>query len=194
MQGTNPANQILQFLQRNDAAPEQDARTAEVLSLVKFHEELQADEVKKERTDRIMYVGGGLGLLAAGALLLPAVAGLLDLGAVQALGYGLLTVLGLFTLVRLNRNPLRSLRERIEKLHARLVKTDSTGKPRGLYRSKRDKIIGGVAAGLARRMGVAPGVVRLMFLFLIPVSFGAAVALYLLLAMGLSFVPEEQED
>ena len=39
--------------------------------------------------------------------------------------------------------------------------------PRGLYRPKRDRIIAGVAAGLARRFGLPVWLVRLVWLILL---------------------------
>ncbi len=60
---------------------------------------------------------------------------------------------------------------------------------RRLYRSRRERIVGGVAGGLAEYVGLDPVVIRLLFILLV-VATGWGVLLYLIM---LIVVPEEPE-
>ena len=57
-----------------------------------------------------------------------------------------------------------------------------------LYRSRDDRIIAGVAGGVAERFRMDPSLVRIVWVILIPVTAGAALALYVVMAF---VVPEE---
>jgi phage shock protein C len=57
-----------------------------------------------------------------------------------------------------------------------------------LYRSRDDRIIAGVAGGVAERFRMDPSLVRIVWVILIPATAGAALALYVVMAF---VVPEE---
>jgi phage shock protein PspC (stress-responsive transcriptional regulator) len=57
----------------------------------------------------------------------------------------------------------------------------------GLYRSRKDKVFGGVAGGIARSLNADPAIVRLIFALLIIVG-GGGLLLYLILWIA---IPEE---
>jgi phage shock protein PspC (stress-responsive transcriptional regulator) len=57
----------------------------------------------------------------------------------------------------------------------------------GLYRSRKDKVFGGVAGGIARSLNTDPAIVRLIFALLIIVG-GGGLLLYLILWIA---IPEE---
>ena len=59
--------------------------------------------------------------------------------------------------------------------------------PRKSYRDPQNKILGGVCAGLAVRLGVPAFVVRVIFLLLIPL-FGLGIALYLIFWISLDTI------
>ncbi len=60
-----------------------------------------------------------------------------------------------------------------------------------LYRSRRDRMIAGVAGGLSEYLGIDPIAVRLAFVLLGLVSFGTALLLYIVLAVLVPEAPEE---
>jgi phage shock protein C len=53
------------------------------------------------------------------------------------------------------------------------------GAPRRLYRSRADRRMGGVCGGIAEYFGVDPVIVRLLWVGLTIVSFGAGILLYI---------------
>jgi phage shock protein C len=53
------------------------------------------------------------------------------------------------------------------------------GGPRRLYRSRADRRMGGVCGGIAEYFGVDPVIVRLLWVGLTIVSFGAGILLYI---------------
>lgn len=57
----------------------------------------------------------------------------------------------------------------------------------GLYRSRKDKVFGGVAGGIARSLNADPAIVRLIFALLV-IAAGGGVLLYLILWIA---IPEE---
>jgi len=57
----------------------------------------------------------------------------------------------------------------------------------GLFRSRKDRVIGGVAGGIARSLNVDPAIVRLIFALMIIVG-GGGILLYLILWIA---IPEE---
>lgn len=57
----------------------------------------------------------------------------------------------------------------------------------GLYRSRRDRVFGGVAGGIARSLNADPAIIRLIFAILIIVG-GGGLLLYLILWIA---IPEE---
>jgi len=57
----------------------------------------------------------------------------------------------------------------------------------GLYRSRKDKVFGGVAGGIARSLNADPAIVRLIFALLIIIG-GGGLLLYLILWIA---IPEE---
>jgi phage shock protein C len=57
----------------------------------------------------------------------------------------------------------------------------------GLYRSRKDRVFGGVAGGIARSLNADPAIIRLIFAILIIVG-GGGILLYLILWIA---IPEE---
>ncbi len=57
----------------------------------------------------------------------------------------------------------------------------------GLYRSRKDKVFGGVAGGIARSLNTDPAIVRLIFALMVIVA-GGGLLLYLILWIA---IPEE---
>jgi phage shock protein PspC (stress-responsive transcriptional regulator) len=61
-----------------------------------------------------------------------------------------------------------------------MTTSKSNGRPvTGLRRSRRDRVLGGVCAGIARAIGVDPVIVRIAAVLMVFVSGGAAVVAYL---------------
>jgi phage shock protein C len=193
--GPTRANDLLNFFRVNTAMADEETRMDEINQLLSYNKELQKTEEKNSKNNRGTFLAVAGGLLAMGvatlARVVPGLPGNWEVFSV--LGYLLLGFAAIFTLSRLQNNPLVKLREKMEQLHARLVLPNPKPKTKGIYKSKKDRIIGGVAAGLARRFGVQPGLIRLLFLALIPISGGTAIMVYLILALGLRFIPEDQE-
>lgn len=193
--GPTRATDLLNFFRVNPAMPEEENRMEEINQLLSYNKELQQTEKKNGKNNRTTFLAVAGGLLAMGAATIvripPGLPGNWEVFSV--LGYLLLGFAAIFTLSRLQNNPLEKLRERMEQLHARLVLPNPKPKTKGIFKSKKDRIIGGVAAGLARRFGVQPGLIRLLFLALIPISGGTAIMIYMILALGLRFIPEDQE-
>lgn len=55
-----------------------------------------------------------------------------------------------------------------------------SNKPKRLYRSGRERIIGGVCGGLAEYFNVDPTIVRLLYVLFTLVSFGAGILFYII--------------
>ena len=53
-------------------------------------------------------------------------------------------------------------------------------KAKRLYRSKKEKILGGVLGGIAEYFEIDPVIVRVIFVFLLIASFGAALIAYII--------------
>ena len=53
-------------------------------------------------------------------------------------------------------------------------------KPKRLYRSGRERLLGGVCGGIAEYFNVDPTIVRLLYVLLTLVSFGAGVLFYII--------------
>lgn len=49
---------------------------------------------------------------------------------------------------------------------------------KGLYRPRRDRVIGGVCAGLGRRFGLSPWLARILFVVLLMVIPGSQILVY----------------
>lgn len=208
----NTPSEILSFLQREEQKPkmeprelsslkfdDNDTRMDEVAALLDYSTDLEKKETRKAKLNRRMFMGTGVIMTAASAIwgmgtLLGAVSDtpLFVLSAV----FGVITFLfaSFFTLSRLGGNPLNKMRDKLDKMHERLVKPIPRPKPKGLYKSKRDRIIAGVASGLARRLGINAGLMRFLFLITIIPTSGASIALYLLAAIAMSFFPEEEAE
>ncbi len=64
------------------------------------------------------------------------------------------------------------------------------GKPRRLFRSRRDRKVAGIAGGMAEYMGLDPTIVRLLWVLAAFFSVGVVVLLYLILIF---VIPNEDE-
>ncbi|KAB2922512.1 MAG: PspC domain-containing protein [Bacteroidetes bacterium] len=60
-------------------------------------------------------------------------------------------------------------------------------RPRQFRRSYRDKKLAGVCGGLAEYFGVDPSIMRLLYVVLCLASFGAALVLYVILALAVPY-------
>lgn len=58
-------------------------------------------------------------------------------------------------------------------------------KTRGLFRSKKNKKIAGVASGIAKYFGLSPAVIRLLFLVFLPFTSLGVIIIYVLLSLVL---------
>jgi phage shock protein PspC (stress-responsive transcriptional regulator) len=181
-------NDILNYLNLQDQTSADNERMDEINSLLTYSKELEKQELSKRGSGQSTFMVAGIALLASTALMLiPATA---TGGAI--LGIGSLIFAVIYALGRLSSNSLSKLEEKMEKMHARLVKPVSSNKKTGIYKSKRDRIIAGVASGIARKMGISPIILRLLFLASIPATGGGSIALYLILAVILSFSNSEE--
>lgn len=70
-----------------------------------------------------------------------------------------------------------------------VIPEGDTGRPILLRRSKTDRVVGGVAGGLGRYLGIDPVIIRVAFV-LLAISGGSGVLLYLI---GWVAIPEERE-
>lgn len=194
--GPSNANDLLNFFKMAPSATsEEENRMEEINQLLNYNKDLEKTEEKNNRNNRVTFLSIGGGLLALSiALLAKIIPGVGDLEVLSFLGYGLVGFAAIFSLSRLQNNPLAKLKEKMEQLHTSLLLPSRKPKTKGIFKSKKDRIIGGVAAGLARRFGVQPGLLRLLLLALIPITSGSILLVYLILALGLRFVPEDQEN
>lgn len=55
-----------------------------------------------------------------------------------------------------------------------------SNKPKRLYRSGRERVIGGVCGGLAEYANLDPTIVRLLYVLFTLVSFGAGILFYII--------------
>ncbi|MDX2062657.1 MAG: PspC domain-containing protein [Bacteroidia bacterium] len=184
MQNNPQTNDILNYLNLQEQVNPTAQRMEEINALLSYSRELETQETNRRKRNRNVFLFTGLGLLggALGALFHStggAVVGLMSL-----------IIAVFYSLGALSGNPLGKLQAKMDEMHARLVKPVARSKRRGIFKSKRDKIIAGVASGIAERLGVSPLAVRLMLLALIPISGGAAIFIYLLMALVLSFLPQ----
>ena len=69
-----------------------------------------------------------------------------------------------------------------------------SGQVRRLYRSGRDKIVGGVCGGIAEYFGIDPVVVRILYLIFLIASFGTMVLLYVALWIIIPRNPQDSWD
>jgi phage shock protein PspC (stress-responsive transcriptional regulator) len=60
-----------------------------------------------------------------------------------------------------------------------------------LYRSKKDRILGGVCAGLGEHLDVDPSVIRLVWAVVTVLSIGTGIIIYILAWI---IIPEEGQD
>ncbi len=67
--------------------------------------------------------------------------------------------------------------------------SEKTGKVKKLYRSKHDKLLGGVCAGVAEYFNIDPTIVRLIWVF-ITLAYGAGLLLYIIMWI---LVPENPD-
>ena len=188
--------QLPNLLSNPSQGTTQNLRIQEVDDLVKYAESLKEREKNRRRKQSLWFGGFGVGMLTTAAVLLfEPLARLANLDVDVWLRFGItgLVALAMYTLAQLRREPLQELSTRIEALQKRMKLPKIAQKVKGLYKSRKDKIVGGVAAGLAEKLEVSPGLLRLLLLVLIPVTSGAVVFIYFLLAIFLPFAPNQDK-
>lgn len=192
----NVVNQLLNALAGPQQTNTQDLRVAEVQDLVAYAENLKVKEKKSKSRRLISFLAMG-GLLLGSAVvsffepLRAAVFGG-DPEALSAISITLLVILASFALRHIKTDPLTDLRERIEKLHKSLNLPSKRLRLDGLFKSKRDSVMTGVAGGIAERLNISSGLVRFLMLLLIPVTSGGIIFVYFALALALSTAPNEE--
>lgn len=187
------AQDLLNFFRLAPQQTDDETRMQEINDLLTYNKELEEKEKKNAPGTSLTFIGLGGGLAAIGAMLVARIIPGINLESLAIPGYFLLAAAIIFSLSKLQNEPLSKLREKMEQLHARLVKPLPRQQPKGIFKSRKDKIIAGVAAGLARRFGVQPGLIRLLFLALIPLTGGSAIMMYLILALGMRFLPDDPD-
>lgn len=194
MQGfQNYPQQLLDYLQIAEQQRTEDRQTADIQQLLVYNEELEKTETKKASGSFWAFMTLGVGLMGAGALALlnNVFSWMRDTGPV-AVGVAFLVFAGIFLLGRLQGNALGKLRDKIDKLHARLVVPPKAASAKGVFKSRRDKVIAGVCAGIAKSIGVRPGLVRALFLALLFFTSGVMIPIYLVLAVAMQASPKEE--
>jgi len=58
-----------------------------------------------------------------------------------------------------------------------------------LFKSRRDKVVSGVLGGIAKYVGIKPGILRLLFIFTLFMSFGVSLFVYIILSLVLPKEP-----
>lgn len=187
MQNPSQVNDILNYLNLQEQQNPSAERMEEITALLAYSRELQAKETRRRKGNRTWFALTGLGLLLGSAITL-----ISGSAAGPVIGFGSLLLAVFYTLGSLSGNPLTRLQEKMDQMHARLVKPVTKVRRRGTFRAKQDRIIAGVAAELAERMGVSPLVIRLLFLGSILATGGGSIVLYILAAVVLSFFPPQQ--
>ncbi len=194
MQGfQNYPQQLLDYLQIAEQQHDDDRKVHDIQQLLAYNEELAKSETKKASTSLWTFLTLGVGLIGAGLLTL--FNNLLFIFEGQGglvMGFALMLIAGIFMLGRVQGNALNKLREKIDQLVARLVRPPQAKPTKGLFKSRRDKVIAGVCAGIARAIGVRPGLVRALFLALLFFTSGAMIPIYLILAVGMQASPREE--
>lgn len=60
-----------------------------------------------------------------------------------------------------------------------------------LYRSKKDRILGGICAGLGEHLDIDPNIIRLIWAVVTVLSFGTGILVYILAWI---IIPEQETD
>ncbi len=187
---------LFQFFRQGTQESEFDRRMRHTTELTEFVENTQLEAVKKQsKTNQTLVLTGIIMLLISIILLLPD--GLISyktLNLITMAGIGLGCISGIIALKRLAVNDLKKVQDRIAKYQNRMnLSRTKLHKPAGLYKSKRNRVVAGVAAGIADKFGIDPVVIRSLFLFMIPGTGGMMVFFYMLLALILKPAPEDYE-
>lgn len=188
-------------------------RARELDKLLNYSEEVKEKHQKRKKRANVVFPMLGLLFagLTAGAVVwnIPGLRDLMHSGWDSFLtvsGIALAGIAGFFTYNILRANPLRDLRQKMSNLRDKFMKTTGLSRDKkrrgsfersvssdGLYRSRRNKIIAGVAGGIAEYIGVNAGVIRFLFLVGLFATSGGLMIPYLILAMFLSFPPHQEE-
>jgi phage shock protein C len=194
MQGfQNYPQQLLDYLQIAEQQHTSDRKVADIQQLLTYNEELQKTEDSRANSSYWTFLTLAVGLFGvAGLAFLNQLFFWMKTTGPIAIGVALLAFAGIFVLGRIQGNALNKLRAKIEQLQARLVKPAQAKAAKGLFKSKRDKVIAGVCAGIASAIGVRPGLIRALFIALLFFTSGAMIPLYLILAVGMQASPKEE--
>jgi phage shock protein PspC (stress-responsive transcriptional regulator) len=162
--------------------------------LIQYSEDLKIAEVKRKRRHNRWFTASGLAMAAAGTLIMlsTVMPDLISWGV--ALGIFGAVAGGITALSAFSASPLQKLYDEVKKVRQK-VATDLSKREANLpkVRTKNRKLIAGVCSTIADRTGIPVGLVRFLYLLLIPFSSGFLIPLYFVAAvvMGLSNTREE---
>jgi phage shock protein PspC (stress-responsive transcriptional regulator) len=194
-----------------------ERRLRKVEEALTTYDKLKEEEQRQRKTQRWAYpvasvilLGSGIGAMASWVS--PEGTWLAQQSPVFTVaGLAGLAGLGVYTFSVLQYNPLGKMRRKFRSLRRTLLRPFQEPRPqpaarqsvapqqptpqktsRGFHKSKEDKVIAGVAGGLARMLGVNSALIRVLFLGFFFFSAGTFLVLYFIAAIVMSFFPDER--
>jgi len=184
---SNPLIQKLQELQKNMQVPA-PIKQEDLAEIIKVDEELHLQsKIKRSKNQRVFLV------LSLAMAVLAAVSVLYNLDILNdqdpIIGFTVLTgmIATIFSMFTLQAEPAKKIREKLKKINSKIINPKPSFK--GLRRSKEDRVIFGVAGGIARFFGVDSTFIRIPMMIGLFASFGSLILFYI----GLSFIIKPEE-
>jgi phage shock protein PspC (stress-responsive transcriptional regulator) len=181
--------ELSEFWQLNEENKKADLRRTEAEELVRYNEQLIAEDKKRQSKTQAVFIGLGAVLSFIAMLSIFMASGSYGNFTVL-LGVVLLILAGFYTLNQISYDPLRDLSRKIDQLQQKWLKDNQrkTRKksvvPRNLLLEKRSsRVFLGVASRISDKLGLEVGLVRLTFVILFFMSAGAFVPFYIVLGI-----------
>jgi phage shock protein PspC (stress-responsive transcriptional regulator) len=193
--------ELSEFWQLNEENKKADIRRTEAEELVRYNEQIIAEDKKRQSKTQAMFVGFGavLSLVA----ILSIFTAMSSLGAFAGLlGLVLLILAGFYTLNQVSYDPLGHLSRKIDRLHQKWLKDDQrklkkaqkNNVTRNLLLEKRSsRVFLGVASRISDKLGLEVGLVRLAFVILFFMSGGAFIPFYIVAGIVFSAMDKQQD-
>lgn len=171
-----------------DLVPEK--REDEINAVQKYGEELKTKNIagQKANTRTFMLLGGAFtltALLTGVSMLGVSLPWLIEGAPIMGLVALLMTLV--FTLRAIQLEPKGELEQKMDKMRLgwikQMEKRNRTGRAVKPYKTRSNKIIAGVAAALADKLGIEVNIIRFILVMLIFSTGGAAIPLYLAAAV-----------
>ncbi|MCS6904119.1 MAG: PspC domain-containing protein [Bacteroidia bacterium] len=174
----------------------------EAEELIRYNEELLAQDKKRQAQAPGAFMSFGIVFLVMAFFLIFTSSNFEFTPILCTLAIVLLVLGGLYTLNQVSYVPLRELSQKIDKLYQRWIQENSRNRKnqknplvRNLLLEKRsDRVLLGVAARLADKLGLDVALVRLVLVILLLITGGIIVALYIITGIILNFIDKQQKQ